>query len=154
MDEFPLFIVDPADQSRKFVGQKQVRDDGTYVWYRRISSDHVMRSGSLGVDAMTYDTQFAGKPGKFRVEFGTTIYEADFAVFEQLRKEKDMGHGRQYFLAFAYWTTETTVPTVKASKPKEKLVFGVHAPCSHCKGKSAKTVAACIHCGGLGYVTS
>jgi hypothetical protein len=156
MNEVTLFITDPADGKKKFVGSKQMKDDGTLVWFRRINSEHVMRSGTFGVDAMTYDMHFAGKQGKFRVSLGDLIYECPFDVFEAHRTSKDHGHGNQYFLAFSYWVTDHVVPTVspvrKTTAPK--LVFGMHRPCGTCAGKSIKKQAECQNCGGTGVVTT
>lgn len=154
MQEYPLFIVDPADQSRKFVGTKQVHPDGSLVWFRRITSEHVMRSGSFGVDAATYDTQFAGRDGLLRVELGATAYEAPFATFELLRKERDLGHGRQYFLAFSHWNTVHPVSgPEKSPRPHEPLIFGTHAICPSC-GRRKKPDPDCLRCNGQGYVTT
>ena len=148
MNEVPLFIVDPADGARKYVGSKQVHDDGTFIWFRRLTNEHVMRSGSFGVDAMTYETHFAGHPGALRVEYGDTVYVAPFEVFERLRREKDHGHGRQYFLAFAYWQVEAKEQPKKPGKP---LVFGETVLCSHCKRKR-RPDPDCLECRGRGYV--
>jgi len=153
MQEYPLFIVDPADQSRKFVGTKQVHSDGSVVWFRRITNEHVMRSGSFGVDAMTYDTQFAGREGLLRVELGPTTYEAPLATFELLRKEKDLGHGRQYFLAFSFWNIVQPTKAEQPSQPPEPLVFGTHAICPSC-GRRKKPNPDCLRCEGRGYVTT
>ena len=155
MTEVALFITDPADGKQKHVGTKQVNDDGTLVWFRRLSSDHVMRSGSFGLDAMTYDTHFKGKKGKFRIAIGGATFECDFFKFDLNRTEKDLGHGRQYFLSFSYWTEDVIVATVSPLRATPtKLVFGTHISCSKCHGKSAKAVADCEKCGGTGVLTT
>lgn len=155
MNEVVLSIEDPADGKQKHVGSKQLHDDGTLVWFRRISNEHVMRTGSFGVDAMTYDMHFAGKKGNLRVAYSGQTFDAPFDLFEKHRSTKDMGHGRQYFLAFAYWTEDVvaaTVSPIKATNPK--LVFGKHIPCPHCTSKSAKVQRECTRCGGTGVVTT
>jgi hypothetical protein len=147
--EAPLFIVDPHDNSRKMVGSKQVQDDGSLVWFRRLGNEHVMRAGSFGVDATTYDVQFQGHPGKLKVVVaGTTIFEVDFPTFETNRTERDLGHGRQYFLEFRFWAQSTVEAKVSPLRAAPKLVFGQTVRCPRCKGKGK----SCAHCGGRGYV--
>ena len=157
--EFPLFAVDPKDGRRKMIGTKQVYDEGV-VWYKKLEREHVMRLGSLGFDAATYDTQFAGSPGSIRASFDDNIYVVDFSTFEAHRTEQDYGHGRQYFLALNYWTKEptTTVSPVRGAPPITDLtptlplVFGEVVLCGSCHGVGRNSVGkSCRLCGGKGY---
>lgn len=154
---FPLFITDPKDDVSKHVGMLLVYVDGSRCWLRKIGNAHVMRSGRLGLDATTYDTHFAGHRGTIRVQQGPRSHEVPFERFEAHRTEKDYGHGRQYFLAFGYWTTKGPPPK-EPPKPVEpvfvapptKVDFNTHEPCRHCKatGFEPRTKKPCIDCRG------
>lgn len=153
-NEQPLFITDPADSQRKVVGSKQVFDDHI-VWFKRVSKGHIMRLGSLGFDAMTYETQFKGKPGHFRVVHAEHIYEVPFPDFEANAELRDYGHGRQYFLGFPFWkhsTVESEVSPLRKPVEQPKLVFGEVTECRACIGWPAGKRPLCEACHGRGFV--
>lgn len=153
--EFPLFITDPSDGSRRMVGTMQTGPDGSVCWFRRITAEHVMREGTFGFDASTFDAHFAGRAGTLKLQKGPLTYTVDIQTFEQYRKEKDHGHGRQYFLAFQYWKVEgQTVRPERQSQdePPKRLVFGEHIICPRCHGTSRR--AKCVYCNGNGIVSA
>jgi hypothetical protein len=161
--ETPLFIDDPAD-GRRNIGTQQINDDGTVVWFKRIDSNHVMRLGSLGFDAMTYDLHFRGKKGMVKVvrtlkDTGTVAtYSVDLAVFDKKAKAQDYGHGRQYFLSFSSWTIDEggmkPVREEKSEKPPRPIVFGEVVICRACNASRRDVTEKCKACGGTGVVAN
>lgn len=158
MSEYSLFITDPADSQRKYVGSKQVRDDGSVVWFRRVGVSHVMRIGQFGLDASTYDTQFAGRNGLLRIQQGDITWEVDLATFERLRSEKDYGHGRQYFLDFSHWQSHNATSPLRNAEPPtplyapRQIVFGETMQCQSCVDRTVNGKKKCSACGGTGLV--
>ena len=158
--EIPLFILDPGDDKRKHIGTKQVFSDGSLVWYKRITTSHVMRIGQLGFDAMTFETQFIGRAGYFKVVYGDHTYTADFSVMETKGVMKDYGHGRQWMLDFHHWD-EQQVEAVNPLRPgtprppilPKQLVFGEVVECRACFNLPKSKQRNCTVCHGAGYVT-
>lgn len=147
LDEYPLHIDDPADGKRKLIGMKQIAQDGSVIWTKKVGAEHVMRLGSLGFDATTYETQFRGRRGGFKVIAGDSTYVVSMTVFDARHTEADYGHGRQVFLPLALWTK------VGAAVPTPKLTFGESRICPDCDGTGVRKLDLCPTCKGAKVVS-
>lgn len=141
--EEPLFVDLPA--GRKFIGKRIVLNDGQVVWLRELKQEHVMRSGRLGFDAMTYDTQFAGRRGYVLARLpGDIEYRATHDIIgAHATRHAYSTNGLQVFLGFRWWSRngEPSVAELAEAEVVAPVVRRVEWPCPKC-GAELELVSA------------